>query len=117
MGPKTEAAPGEDDAAEKLKTERTEKAKEMFAAADKSKDESLSKSEMKKFANSEEGAELKSLFDGDNRGWNGFWEVLDKNKDGKFSKDEFVAAYLDACEEGIAWRCARPSCSCFSSSG
>jgi len=104
--PKTEAAPGEDDAAEKLKTERTEKAKEMFAAADKSKDESLSKSEMKKFANSEEGAELKSLFDGDNRGWNGLWEVLDKNKDGKFSKDEFVAAYLDACEEGIAMEAA-----------
>ena len=76
----------------------------MFDMADQNGTESLSKNEMKKSSLSEGRSALKSLFDPHNRGWLGLWLHLDtnnKNKDAKFSKQEFIDAYVDKAPLGV----------------
>ena len=72
------------------------KAEELFALADLNKDRVLTKSEMKKFAHTSEGAPLKELFSVDEQGWRGMWQIIDQNRDNQFSREEFVAAYVKA---------------------
>lgn len=96
-------APEEGAEAEQDKTsEYKSKATELFTLADKNGDGNLTKSEMKKFSTTEAGAPLRSLFDVDNKGWARMWEAVDTNKDGKFSEQEFITAYVERAAEGIA---------------
>jgi len=96
-----EAAPAEDDDTAQYKT----KAAEIFDLADPTGAGSLSKKDFEKLSKTSAGSDLKSLFDADNRGWSGLWLHLDtnnKNKDNKFSKQEFINAYADRASQGVS---------------
>ena len=73
-------------------------AAELFSLADLNQDMVLTKSEMKKFAHTAEGMSLKELFDVQSAGWAGMWAAIDSDNDGKFSRQEFVDAYVFAME-------------------
>jgi len=66
-------------------------AESLFALADVNADGKLSKGEIKKLALSHPS--IKEMFQVDHLGWASMWNILDQNHDGKFSQDEWQAAY------------------------
>jgi translation initiation factor 3 subunit D len=73
-------------------------AAKIFASADKNGDGTLTKSEIKKYAQTPAGSSIKTLFDVKNSGWGKLWETVDQDGDGSFSLEEFTAAYVAAIE-------------------
>merc|ERR1712166_302672 len=71
-------------------------AAKIFSSADKDGDDTLTKSEIKKYASTPAGSCLKSLFDVKNSGWAKLWEAVDTDGDGQFSLEEFTNAYVAA---------------------
>merc|ERR1712166_341472 len=71
-------------------------AAKIFSSADKDGDDTLTKSEIKKYASTPAGSSLKSLFDVKNSGWAKLWEAVDTDGDGQFSLEEFTNAYVAA---------------------
>jgi len=72
--------------------EHKDQAESLFTLADVNADGVLSKSEIKKYCLKE--PEFTEMFQVQDLGWASMWSLLDQNNDGKFSKDEWVAAYV-----------------------
>lgn len=78
-----------------------EEGEHLFDCCDKNGDGALTKSEIKKFSQSEAGKSMKAVLSKAAGGWASLWEKIEVNDDGTFSKESFSAAYA-----ALAFACA-----------